>query len=161
MANPTLQIGVEPGASSFPDPWPVFDALRPEAEELTWVMWGWMDATAKMGTDVHVGELDDRVHSSPFGLPISWESLADLLDDLIQVIDGNFVGCSDPSRVPRFPDTDLRTLHRSQEFAVTAFDSTFWWVTAPPSVTERLQHVFPHAELGEPPVGAHGYPGPG
>lgn len=145
MPNSTLWIPSEPGERFFPDPWGVFGPLRPEAEELMWVMWGWMHATAKMDSDVVVGELEDRGHSSPFGVPISWDALADLLSDLVHVDDGNFVGCSDPSRVPRFPDTDLRTLHGTCELVVTAHDSAYWLVSAAPSIIERLQLAFPHS----------------
>ena len=137
ISSTTLWIGVEPGARSFPDPWPVFYGLRPEAEMLTWVMWGSMPATAKMDSDVDVGDLEDRVHSSPFGVPISWEALAALLSDLAQVTDGNFG--------PRFPDTDLRTLHRTCELVVTAHDSAYWLVSASPSIIERLRLAFPHS----------------
>jgi hypothetical protein len=92
-----------------------------------------------------VGELEDRVNSSPFGVPISWEGLAALLSDLVQVFDGNFVGCSEHSQVPRFPDTDLRTLHRTCELVVTAHDSAYWLVSGSPSITERLRLAFPHS----------------
>jgi hypothetical protein len=109
-------------------------------------MWGWMHVTAKMDADVNVLELEERVHSSPFGVPISWGSLADLLGDLVQVVDGNFIGCKDHSQVPRFPDTDLQTLHRIPAIVVTAHDSTSWFVSGPRSVIERLKLVFPHAE---------------
>jgi hypothetical protein len=149
----TLWIGPQKRQAAFPDPWPVFDALRPEAEELTWVMWGWMDATGNEDISVDLSDLETRIYSSPFGVPISWDALADLLRDLVQVIDGNFVGCSDPSRVPRFPDTDLRTLHESCEIAVTAFDSSDWIVSAPPSIIERLQLAFPNSSREAVPYG--------
>jgi hypothetical protein len=97
MARTTLSVGAEPGARIFPAPWPVFDTLRPEAEELTWMIWGWIDATAKMDANVDP-DLEERVHSSPFGVPMSWESLSDLLSGLLQIIDANFVGCRDPHR---------------------------------------------------------------
>jgi hypothetical protein len=151
----TLEIGVEPGAKFLPDPWEVFGPLRPEAEELTWVMWGWMHASAKMDADVHLGELEERVNSSPFGVPISWESLSGLLSELVQIVDGNFIGCRDPSQVPRFPETDLRTLHRTSEIVVTAFDSGCWFVSAPPSVIQRVRLAFPHAEERGVPQGLH------
>jgi hypothetical protein len=95
---------------------------------------------------IHTNWLVQHVDSSPFGVPLSWESLADLLNNLVQVVDGNFVGCSDPAQVPRVQDTDLPTLHHSCELVVTAFDSTLWWVSAPQPVIKRLQVALPHAE---------------
>ena len=121
------------------------EALRPEAVQLTWAMWGWMNAMGgEPSTKVHLGELADRVSTSPFGVSFSWDALAEVLwDPNLWIDDGNLVGCSDPSLVPRFPDANLQILHESCEIAVTAFDSTCWIVSAPPSVIERLQRVFP------------------
>jgi hypothetical protein len=144
----TLWIGVQPGHSgAIPRPFAVFEALRPEAVQLTWVMWGWFDAMGgEPSTKVHLGELADRVYTSPFGVSFSWDALAEVLwDPNLWLDDGNLVGCSDSSLVPRFPDANLQTLHESCEIAVTAFDSTCWFVSAPPSVIERLQHVFPNS----------------
>jgi hypothetical protein len=151
----TLWIGVQRGSKAFPDPWPVFDALRPEAEELTWVMWGWMHAMGSEDTtNVNLADLEERVHASPRGVRISWDALADLLrDPALQVIDGNFVGCSDPALVPSFPDTNLRTLHQSCEIVVTAHDSSYWLVSAAPAIIERLQLAFPNSFGETVPIG--------
>jgi hypothetical protein len=133
----------------------MFDALRPEAEGLTWVIWGWMDASWNEDSADSDVVHEERVESSPLGVPMSWDALTDLLSAAVQVVDGNFVGCSDPSLVPHFPDANLRILHESCEIVVTAFDSSEWIVSAPPPVIERLEVAFPESYGEAVPDGLH------
>jgi hypothetical protein len=146
MGRETLLIPPAPGSRFIADPWEIFDPLRPEAEELTWVLWGETWLTAKPDSDLNVLELEERVQSMPRGVVMDWPAMSELLSNLNQVIDGTFIGCRDPDAVPTYPGTGLDKVHRNQDLVVTADDSSFWWVSGETSVTAPLRHAFPHAE---------------
>jgi hypothetical protein len=146
VSRETLRIPPTPGSNVIPDPSAIFGSLPPEAQELRWVLWGETWMTAKPNTDVDVLELEQRIESSPRGVPLDWPALSELLGELDQVIDGTFIGCRDPDAVPVFPDAGLDAVHRDQELVVTADDSSYWWVSGDAAFTRRVQKAFPHAE---------------
>ena len=113
------------------------------------MLWGETEMTAQPDAGLNVLELEQRVESSPRGVIMDWPALSAILGKVTQVIDGTFIGCRDPNLVPPFPDTLIDEVHRAQEFlVVTAFDSSWWWVSGPSLITKRVEMAFPHAERG-------------
>jgi hypothetical protein len=90
--------------------------------------------------------LEEQVRTAPRGVVMSWPDLKGLVEQLTQVIDGTFIACRTESDVAATPETGWQDLHRKHDFAVTADDSTFWWVTAPEAVVARVRAQFPHTE---------------
>lgn len=145
MARKTVCIPPAPGSDFIAEPWEILAPLSPDAEALTWVLWGNMWLTAKPDSDVDVLRLEERVRSTPRGVAMDWPALVVLFTNLSQVIDGTFIGCRSPETVPEFPDTGLDVLHRDEELVVTADDSSYWWVSGHDPVIARLRRAFPHA----------------
>ena len=113
------------------------------------MLWGETEMTAQPDAGLNVLELEKRVESSPRGVVMDWPALSDLLGKMTQVIDGTFIGCQDPGLVPPYPDTSINDVHRAPEFlVVTAFDSSWWWVSGAAVITERVEKAFPHAQRG-------------
>ena len=111
------------------------------------MLWGATEMTARPDAGLNVLELEERVESSPRGVVMDWPALGDLLRKVTQVIDGTFIGCQEPMLVPPYPDTSIDDVHRAQEFlVVTAFDSSWWWVSGPAVITERVEKAFPYAQ---------------
>jgi hypothetical protein len=124
----------------------IFDALRPEADALTWVMWGDVWLTAQIDSERDVVALERHVTESPRGVRFGWDELLCLLQDLTQVIDGTFIGTRDVGSIPEIALTDLSEIHRTYELVVTADDSSFWWISGPSYVVERFALAFPHGQ---------------
>lgn len=85
--------------------------------------------------------MEERVFSSPTGLPLSFDELSDFARSTRQVIDGLFVATEPSVPPPRRDETDAAILEQSVA-VVSAWDSTFWLVGAPNSWLERLEQVF-------------------
>jgi hypothetical protein len=146
VSRETLRIPPAPGSQFIAAPEEIFRPLWATAGGFTWVLWGETQMTARPESDLNVLELERRVESSPHGVAMAWPSVSELLSQLVQVIDGTFIGSRDPAAVPRYPETPLEVVHRDEELVVTAFDSSWWWVSAEAEVTARVKAAFPHAE---------------
>jgi hypothetical protein len=141
----TVRIPPVNGDRAIPDPDDVFDALLPEAAALVWALSDAEWVVAKEGSPLNVDLLQGDVAAGPSGLVLSWAELRGLLDNVLQVIDGTFVACHDQESIP--PRSALHEeLVGKAEMVVTAFDSSYWLVTAPDPVVVRLIDRFPGTE---------------
>lgn len=141
----TLSIPPAPSQRVIAEPLEIFSSLRPEAEGLAWVLWGETWLTAKHDADLDVLAIEESVEAAAQGVPKDWPSLYRLVENLSQIIDGTFIGTRDVTSIPAYPAATLTEVHDGQELVVTADDSTYWWVTGPTNVIERLAVAFPHA----------------
>jgi hypothetical protein len=73
---------------------------------------------------------------------MEWPELRALLNDVLQVIDGTFVASRDQDSIPTRAAVHEELVGRS-EMVVTALDSSYWLVTAPDPVVNRLMDRFP------------------
>jgi hypothetical protein len=142
----TLQIPPVSSPGFIAEPLEIFDALRPEAEALTWVMWGDVWLTARVDSQRDVVALESRVSEAPQGVSFGWDELLRLLQDLTQVIDGTFIGTRDVDSIPEIASAELSEIHRTHELVVTADDSSFWWISGASDIVERLALAFPHGQ---------------
>ena len=140
-------VRIPPGKSggAIPDPEDVFDALLPEAATLVWALSDADWVVAKEGSPLNVDRLQGEVAAGRSGLVLGWAELRGLLDNVLQVIDGTFVACHDRESIPP-RSADHEELVGKAEMVVTAFDSSYWLVTAPDPVVARLIDRFPGTE---------------
>jgi hypothetical protein len=120
----------------------VFDALLPEAATFVWAVSDAEWVTAKDESSLDVDRLRDDVEAEPRGLVMGWPELRALLNDVLQVIDGTFLASRDQDSIPTRAAVHEELVGRS-EMVVTALDSSYWLVTAPDPVVNRLMDRFP------------------
>jgi hypothetical protein len=143
---PTVRIACAPDEQVIPDPDRLFDALLPEAASFVWSISDAEEFTSKLGSRrLNVYQLQADVERNPQGLVMEWSELRALLDDVLQVIDGTFVACRDRDSIPS-RSTFHEELAGKADMVVSAIDSSFWLVTAPDHVVQRLIDLFPGAE---------------
>lgn len=147
--NRTLRIGAQQNSDIIPHPAEVFDSLLPESASLSWAIWGddlWIVSSSD-DPSVDLSDLEDRVRAAP--VVMDWTSLRGLIGELLQVIDGNFIGSHADTVIPKLRDdlNGINEAHRHAAIAVTAFDSSFWCVSAPNAVLARVAAAFPDSAL--------------
>jgi hypothetical protein len=81
------------------------------------------------------------VELMPTGMHVSFHELQRLATGLQQVVDGLFVGCADADRFPARTASD-GVIMRQADITVAAFDSSFWLVSGPDAVLDRIQAQF-------------------
>jgi hypothetical protein len=141
----TVRIPAAESGTAIPDPDVVFDALLPEAATLVWAISDADWVTAKEASPLDVDRLQEDVAAEPGGLVLGWVELRGLLDNVLQVIDGTFVACRNHESIPLRSAVHEELVGKA-EIVVTAFDSSYWLVTAPDPVVTRLIDRFPGAE---------------
>ncbi len=144
MMRRTLQIPPTSSPGFIAEPTEIFTLLRPEAQALSWVVWGDLWLTARVDSALNVLALEDQVSEAPQGVAFVWPDLWSLVQDLTQIIDGTFIGTANADLTPPVSSADLAEIHRTQDLVVTADDSSFWWISAKDSVIERFVLAFPH-----------------
>jgi len=75
----------------------------------------------------------------------SFDELASFASRVRQAIDGLFVACHRPNRLPQRSSTDAAILERCDMLAA-ASDSSFWLVSAPEDVLSRYEAWFQDVE---------------
>lgn len=133
----------------FLHPLEVLKAVAPEAERMTWAILDLREAFAPEGSELDVLDVQHRVEERPMGLLCQYDELLRFVAGLQQVVDGLFVGCTDPARIPARDDTDAVVLARS-DIVVAAFDSSFWIVGADDNVAARLRAQFEDVVTEDP-----------
>jgi hypothetical protein len=91
---------------------------------------------------IDLSELEQRIFSSNTGMHLSFTELREFGRRTRQVIDGLFVACVDTARLPQRQDPDATILAQA-EMVVAAFDSTWWLISAPEHVLQRVGSCFP------------------
>jgi hypothetical protein len=99
------------------------------------------EAFALDGSDLDVLAVERQVAQSPSGLRITFAELVELASGLQQVIDGLFVAASDAAPLPTRTDPDLVILEQA-DVVLAAFDSSFWLISAPDLILERVAARF-------------------
>jgi hypothetical protein len=145
MVRRTLQIPPtsSPGVTAAPTE--IFGLLAPEAEALSWMIWGDLWLTAKPDSRLDVLAFEKQVREAPSGVPVAWRDLLSLVEDLAQIIDGTFIGSGNTSMLPPASAAGLADVHRTHELVVTADDSSFWWISAEDSIIQRFLQAFPQS----------------
>ena len=119
----------------------VLAALPAESASFDWHILDLGDVVAHDDSELNVLKLEERVFSSPRGLPMSFTELEEFAGSTRQVIDGLFVATERAAPPPLRTDDDATVL-RNSEAVVAAVDSTFWLVAAPDSWLDRLAGRF-------------------
>jgi hypothetical protein len=145
MVRRTLQIPPSSSPGLIAAPAEIFRLLAPEAEALSWMIWGDLWLTAKPGGTLDVLALEKQVREAPSGVPVPWPDLLSLVEDLTQIIDGTFIGSANAPVLPPGLAAGLADVHRTYELVVTADDSSFWWISAEASVLQRFLQTFPQS----------------
>lgn len=140
----TIRIPAVDGRA-IPDPIDVLDALLPEAATLVWAVSDAEWITARDESSLDVDRLRDEVEAESRGLVMAWPELRALLNEVLQVIDGTFVACRDQESIPPRSAVHEELVGKA-EMVVTALDSSYWLVTAPDPLVERLMGRFPGTE---------------
>jgi hypothetical protein len=133
-----VQIADAPGGV-FVHVTEVLSALEPEATELEWAVLDLREALEASGLDVVA--VQAQVEQAPTGLHLTFHELQRLAAGLQQVVDGLFVGCADASGFPSRTASDDVIIERAA-IAVAAFDSSFWLVSGPDEVLDRVHTQF-------------------
>ncbi len=120
----------------------VLAPLGVDAEGLTWSILDVGEIVTWDELHLDVGELERRVFASPTGLHFSLEQLREFARRTRQVIDGLFVVCSGAGQLPDRHASDEAILTQA-EMVVSAFDSTWWLISAPDHVLRRVGSCFP------------------
>jgi hypothetical protein len=115
--------------------------LAPEARGLRWSILDLGEVTAGDSKDLNLPLVEQQVLNSPKGLQLSFDDLTAFAGRVDQVIDGLFVACQWPERLPRRTDDDDAIL-RKADMLVAAIGSSFWLVGAPDAVLLRLAEFF-------------------
>ena len=119
----------------------MLSVLEPEATELQRTILDLGFAFAPEGSDLDVLAIERKVGQSPTGLHLTFRELQRLAADLQQVVDGLFVGCAVADEFPSRADTDSVIVERAG-IALAAFDSSFWLVSGPNELLDRLRARF-------------------
>lgn len=119
----------------------VLAALDPEARGLGWAILDLGEVVAEAGSDLNLELVGAQVANSPKGMRLSFGDLIAFAQRVDQVIDGVFVGCQWPERLPRRSDDDAIVMGKA-DMLVAAVDNAFWLVSASPAVLARVQQRF-------------------
>ena len=128
---------VDGGPVSMPR---VLAALVPEAYALQWSIVDLGEVVAEERWDLNLPFVEQRVDASPKGFELSFADLSAFAERIRQVVDGLFVGCADPARLPRRTDDDATILERA-DMLVAATDGG-WLVSAPDELLFRYEARF-------------------
>jgi hypothetical protein len=115
--------------------------LAPEARELQWSVLDLGEVLPGEGLDLPDPYTEPRVVDSPSGWALTFDELTAFAAWVGQVIDGIFVGCSSPRRLPSRSDSDAELLEQA-DMLVAAIDSSFWVLSAPDRVLSRVEQAF-------------------
>ena len=128
---------VDGGPVSMPR---VLAALVPEAYGLTWTVLDLGEVVADERWDLNLPFIEQRVDASPRGFELSFADLSAFAERVRQVVEGLFVGCADPVRLPRRTDDDATILERAG-MLVAATDGG-WLVSAEDELLFRYEARF-------------------
>src|SRR5436305_2091262 len=103
--------------------------LSPDAHALHWSILDLGEVIAEPRWDLNLPHIETSVVASPTGMHLTFEELEGFASRIRQVIDGLFVGCHRPNRLPRRGHSDDQILEHA-DMLVAAVDSTFWLVYA-------------------------------
>jgi hypothetical protein len=143
-----LQIEAAP-RGAFAHPTELLSQLAPEATALHWAVLDLRETFAPDGSDLDVLGVQREVEASSTGLHLSFDDLARFAAGLQQVVDGLFVGCATAGVFPARTDPDAVILERAV-MAVAAIDSSFWLVSGPEDVLDRLSAHFERVRERDP-----------
>jgi hypothetical protein len=99
------------------------------------------EAFAQDDSDLDLLAIERQVELAPTGLQMTFDELQRLAAGLVQVVDGLFVGCAAADRFPSRSASDDEIIEHAH-ITVAAFDSTFWLVSAPEAVLDRIHAQF-------------------
>jgi hypothetical protein len=119
----------------------VLEPLRPDADALTWTILDLGNVIAREDSGLNVLELERKVDASAVGIDVTFAELADLASKTRQVIDALFVARDKNTPALSRRDEDRAILARSA-MVLAAVDSTFWLLSAPEQVSERVETRF-------------------
>jgi hypothetical protein len=125
----------------FLHPTDVFAALGPEAHELDWAILDLPEAFAPDGSDLDLLSIERQVEESPNGLHLTFAELQRFATALQQVIDGLFVGNRPGHGFPSRDQSDAALIAEA-EVMVAAVDSSFWLVSGPSKMLDRIRARF-------------------
>jgi hypothetical protein len=125
----------------FAHPTEVLSQLVPEAADLHWTVLDLREAFAPADSSLDVLALQREVEASATGVQMRFDELVRLAAGLQQVVDGLFVGCATAAEFPGRTDPDAVILERAV-MTVAAVDSSFWLVSGPEEVLDRLSARF-------------------
>jgi hypothetical protein len=125
----------------FLHPTAVLEVLPREAADLHWTILDLREAFAPEGSEFDVLAVAEKVEQSVTGLHVTYDELLTMSARLEQVIDGLFIGRSDPHDFPSRAESDEVVLARA-EVVLAAVDSSFWIVSASAGVLDRFRARF-------------------
>jgi hypothetical protein len=130
------------------DPRALLDALRPEAEALSWSIFdlGEVVGVADGTAPPEVERMVHAVDASADGVPVSFEELIKFATWGGQIIDGVFIATRPGAGPPARADDDVTVLPACS-MVVAVIDSSFWLVSAPSEVTARLRARWPAEDV--------------
>lgn len=127
----------------------VLEPLRPDADALAWTILDLGNVIAREDSDLNVLELEREVDASPVGIDVTFAELAELASKTRQVIDGLFVAREQGAPALSRREEDHVILARAA-MVLAAVDSTFWLMSAPAPVLERVETTFHDVRQQEP-----------
>jgi hypothetical protein len=146
---------VDGGLVSMPR---VLAALVPEAYALSWSVLDLGEVVADERWDLNLPFIEQRVDASPRGFELSFADLSAFSERVRQVVDGLFVGCADPARLPRRTDDDATILERADMLVAATHGG--WLVSADDELLFRYEARFEEvSELGAGSVELPGWSG--
>lgn len=114
---------------------------------MRWAVLDLGEAFARDDSDLDLLAMEQQIERAPTGLPMTFDELRRLAADLLQVVDGLFVGCANADRFPLRTASDAEILGHA-DITVAAFDSTFWLASAPRPVLDRIYTRFQRGRSG-------------
>jgi hypothetical protein len=127
----------------------VMALLAPEALVLRWSVLDLGEVVPGAGWDRRVPYREPRVLESSRGWALTFAELVAFGEWAVQVIDGVFVACASPERLPSRSDDDVTILEKA-DMVVAAVDSSFWYVSASDEVLARAASALHECAEVEP-----------